>query len=110
MRCRHDHYPLIVRAMLDNQGRRVRIIEPRVVRQVLTPDTAHVLTQMRPTIHPIVEPAAAPRNAPPSARLNPRLPSARTKTPTGSASTINAVAWTSGPASRPQRLLLRVGR
>jgi len=38
--------PGIVRAMLDSQGRAVRTVEPRVVRQVITPDTAHVLTRM----------------------------------------------------------------
>jgi cell division protein FtsI (penicillin-binding protein 3) len=38
--------PTIVRAVLDSQGRTVRTIEPRVVRQVITPDTAHVLTRM----------------------------------------------------------------
>jgi cell division protein FtsI (penicillin-binding protein 3) len=39
--------PQIVRATLDSQGRAVvRGFEPRVVRQVITPDTAHVLTGM----------------------------------------------------------------
>jgi cell division protein FtsI (penicillin-binding protein 3) len=38
--------PTIVRAILDSQGRVVRTVEPRVVRQVITPDTAHVLTRM----------------------------------------------------------------
>src|SRR5438067_1901668 len=38
--------PTIVRAVLDSQGRTVRTIEPGVVRQVITPDTAHVLTRM----------------------------------------------------------------
>src|SRR6266498_616183 len=38
--------PTIVRAVLDSQGRTVRTIEPRVVRQVITPDTAHVLTRV----------------------------------------------------------------
>jgi cell division protein FtsI (penicillin-binding protein 3) len=39
--------PQIVRAVLDTQGRTVvRNFEPRVVRQVITPDTAAVLTRM----------------------------------------------------------------
>jgi cell division protein FtsI (penicillin-binding protein 3) len=38
--------PAIVRAALDSQGRTTRAIEPRVVRQVITPDTAQVLTRM----------------------------------------------------------------
>jgi cell division protein FtsI (penicillin-binding protein 3) len=38
--------PQIVRAALDAQGREVRGFEPRVVRQVISPDTAHVLTGM----------------------------------------------------------------
>jgi cell division protein FtsI (penicillin-binding protein 3) len=38
--------PGVVRAVLDSQGRTVRVIAPRVVRQVITPDTAHVLTRM----------------------------------------------------------------
>src|SRR5206468_507075 len=39
-------HPQVVRAVLDSQGRVVRAIEPEVVRQVITPDTAHVLTRM----------------------------------------------------------------
>jgi len=43
--------PQIARAMLDSQGRAVvRGFEPRVVRQVISPDTAHVLTQMMTTV------------------------------------------------------------
>jgi cell division protein FtsI (penicillin-binding protein 3) len=38
--------PTVVRAVLDSQGRTVRAAEPRVVRQVITPDTAQVLTRM----------------------------------------------------------------
>ena len=38
--------PTAVRAVLDSQGRTTRAIEPRVVRQVITPDTAQVLTRM----------------------------------------------------------------
>jgi cell division protein FtsI (penicillin-binding protein 3) len=38
--------PAIVRAMLDSQGRTARTVEPRIVRQVITPDTARVLTQI----------------------------------------------------------------
>jgi cell division protein FtsI (penicillin-binding protein 3) len=38
--------PTIVRAVLDGRGRTVRAVEPRVVRQVVTPDTAQVLTRM----------------------------------------------------------------
>ncbi len=38
--------PAIVRAVLDSQGRPARAIEPHVVRQVITPDTAQVLTRM----------------------------------------------------------------
>ncbi len=38
--------PEIVKAILDSQGRTVRTIEPRIVRQVITPDTARVLTQI----------------------------------------------------------------
>jgi len=38
--------PQIVRAVLDGQGRSVRTIEPEVVRQVITPETARVLTRM----------------------------------------------------------------
>src|SRR5499427_4002196 len=38
--------PHIVRAVVDGQGRSVRTFEPRVVRQVITPETARVLTRM----------------------------------------------------------------
>jgi cell division protein FtsI (penicillin-binding protein 3) len=38
--------PQIVRAVLDGQGRSVRTFEPEVVRQVITPETARVLTRM----------------------------------------------------------------
>ncbi|HET7874771.1 MAG TPA: penicillin-binding transpeptidase domain-containing protein [Methylomirabilota bacterium] len=38
--------PQIVRAVLDAQGREVRGFEPKVVRQVISPDTARTLTQM----------------------------------------------------------------
>jgi cell division protein FtsI (penicillin-binding protein 3) len=38
--------PTIVRALLDSQGRTARTIEPRVLRQVISPDTAHALTRM----------------------------------------------------------------
>ena len=38
--------PTVIRAMLDSQGRVVREMEPRVVRQVISPDTAQVLTRM----------------------------------------------------------------
>jgi cell division protein FtsI (penicillin-binding protein 3) len=38
--------PTVVHAVLDSQGRTVRAVEPRVVRQVITPDTAQVLTRM----------------------------------------------------------------
>ncbi|HYB43824.1 MAG TPA: penicillin-binding transpeptidase domain-containing protein [Candidatus Methylomirabilis sp.] len=38
--------PAIVRATLDSQGRTVRTVEPRVVRQVISPDTASTLTRM----------------------------------------------------------------
>ena len=38
--------PSIVRAVLDSEGRTARAIEPRVVRQVISPDTAQVLTRM----------------------------------------------------------------
>ena len=38
--------PHIVRALLDSEGRTVRVVEPEVVRQVITPDTAHTLTRM----------------------------------------------------------------
>jgi cell division protein FtsI (penicillin-binding protein 3) len=39
--------PQIVHATLDSEGRAVvRGFEPRIVRQVITPETAHVLTQM----------------------------------------------------------------
>ncbi|MBI1960109.1 MAG: transpeptidase family protein [Candidatus Rokubacteria bacterium] len=36
--------PQLVRAVLDAQGREIQGFEPRVVRQVITPDTARVLT------------------------------------------------------------------
>ncbi len=36
--------PQIVKAVLDPQGREVQALEPRVVRQVIAPDTARVLT------------------------------------------------------------------
>ena len=36
--------PQLVRAVLDAQGREIQRFEPRVVRQVITPDTARVLT------------------------------------------------------------------
>jgi cell division protein FtsI (penicillin-binding protein 3) len=42
--------PQIVHAVLDSQGRVTRTIEPRVVRQVITPDTAHTLTRMMTTV------------------------------------------------------------
>jgi len=38
--------PTVIHALLDSQGRTVHLVEPRVVRQVITPDTAHVLTRM----------------------------------------------------------------
>jgi len=42
--------PQILRATLDSQGRTVRTLEPRIVRQVISPDTAHALTQMMTTV------------------------------------------------------------
>ena len=42
--------PSIVRAMLDSEGRTLRTMEPRIVRQVISRDTAHVLTQMMTTV------------------------------------------------------------
>jgi cell division protein FtsI (penicillin-binding protein 3) len=38
--------PTIVRAVLDSQGRPARTIEPRVVRQVISPEAAQTLTRM----------------------------------------------------------------
>jgi cell division protein FtsI (penicillin-binding protein 3) len=38
--------PQIIRAVLDAQGREVRSFEPIAVRQVISPDTAHTLTDM----------------------------------------------------------------
>ena len=42
--------PQIVRTLLDSEGREVGGFEPRVVRQVISPDTAHTLTQMMTTV------------------------------------------------------------
>ncbi len=42
--------PQIVRTLLDSEGREVGGFEPRVVRQVISPDTAHTLTQMMATV------------------------------------------------------------
>ncbi len=40
----------IVRAALDAQGREVRSFEPRVLRQVISPETARTLTEMMTTV------------------------------------------------------------
>src|SRR5262249_8815198 len=42
--------PTIIRAELDSAGRPERTIEPRVVRQVISPDTATTLTRIMTTV------------------------------------------------------------